>query len=74
MAMPVLVQPPGWPAPGKYADRVVGCFLAALCGDALGAAVENWPAYRIREDFPNGLTQFQKVRMGLGCYTGGCSS
>jgi ADP-ribosylglycohydrolase len=56
--------------PGSHTDKAVGCILAALCGDALGAAVEGWTAYRVQKDFPNGLTHFQECRMGRGCYTG----
>lgn len=58
------------PQPGSHTDKVTGCILAALCGDALGAAVEGWTAHRIQNTFPNGLTQFQECRMGRGCYTG----
>lgn len=57
------------PAPDTYADRVVGCFLTALCGDALGAAVEGWSPSQVREAFPNGLTDYQDCRLGRGTYT-----
>lgn len=54
-----------------YTDKVVGSFLAALCADALGAAVEGWTAYRIHQTFPDGLSTFENCRMGRGRYTGG---
>jgi ADP-ribosylglycohydrolase len=53
-----------------YTDKVVGSFLAALCADALGAAVEKWSAKEIRETYPDGLSAFEKCRMGRGRYTG----
>jgi ADP-ribosylglycohydrolase len=58
------------PVPGSYTDRVIGCILAALCGDALGAYAEGWTAHRIQQEFANGLTEFKDCRMGLGSYTG----
>jgi hypothetical protein len=54
-----------------YTDKVVGSFLAALCADALGAAVEGWTAYRIHQTFPDGLSAFENCRMGRGRYTDG---
>jgi hypothetical protein len=54
-----------------YTDKVVGSFLAALCADALGAAVEGWTAYRIRQTYPDGMFAFENCRMGRGWYTGG---
>jgi hypothetical protein len=58
------------PVPGSYTDKAIGCILAALCGDALGAYAEGWTAHRIQEEFENGLTEFKHCRMGLGFYTG----
>lgn len=54
----------------QYGDKVLGCILAALCGDALGAAAEGWSAQQVQAKFPSGLTAYEPVRMGLGCYTG----
>jgi hypothetical protein len=55
-----------------YTDKVVGSFLAALCADALGSAVEQWTAKQVQRKFPDGMSLFQPCteRMGLGRYTG----
>ena len=47
-----------------YEDRVIGCFLGALCADVLGASVEGWNAHRIQSTFKKGLTVFQDTDRG----------
>lgn len=47
-----------------YEDRVIGCFLGALCGDVLGAAVEGWNAQRVKSTFEKGITEFQDTSRG----------
>eukprot|EP00879_Flechtneria_rotunda_P000123 GHRR01000185.1.p1 GENE.GHRR01000185.1~~GHRR01000185.1.p1 ORF type:complete len:477 (+),score=171.76 GHRR01000185.1:587-2017(+) len=54
---------------GSYADKVLGCILAALCGDALGASVEGWTPQRIQGVHKDGLTTYQNTDRGYGCYT-----
>lgn len=68
-AQPPSAWPSGQPAAGSHTDKVTGCLLGALCGDALGAAVEGWTSHRVLQAFPDGLSEFQQCRMGRGRYT-----
>jgi ADP-ribosylglycohydrolase len=58
-------------------DRVVGCLLGAMAGDALGVQVEPEPHYRLTRLFPEGVQDFwsfdvntTKVQVAPGCVTG----
>ena len=46
------------------ADRAAGALLGKMCGDVLGAAVEGWNSFRMQDQFPNGLVDFQRTSRG----------
>ena len=47
-------------------DKAEGTLLCAMIGDALGAAVEGWPASRIKAIYPGGVVSFlHRKHMGM---------
>lgn len=60
---------------GQVEAKAVACLLGALCGNVLGAPVQNERHWQVTRTFPDGLTEFWKYDIGkdpmaLGQYTG----
>ena len=47
-----------------YADKVKGTMLGGICGDVLGAGVENLEAREIIQLHPNGVTDYLDTDRG----------